>query len=408
MQLYPYQEEGVAFLADRTRAYLMDGMGLGKTAQACVAARRVGVRRPVVVAPASTLENWHREWEEWGPPGVELVTTSWSSRALHHGLVQEAKGDLVVLDEAHYAKNPKAKRTRAALELARSAPRSWLLSGTPMPNHPGELWAVVRVLWPGITKRLGLNRHDDWFSYFCLWYQTRYGRRPYGVKNQGQLRRIVSFIGLRRQLGDVGVQLPPLQVHVHLLPRDAGFDHEDLGPLLARMEREEGREDEWASTARLRRFLGEYKATRVAKVLNEELQNDSYGKVVVMGYHRNVLGIMRRRLKRWGVVGFDGGTPKEKRQREVDAFRAGQARVFVAQQTAAGTGLDGLQDAASELVLLEPDWSPGPNRQAIKRIHRLGQDSPCRARVFAVADSLDESIMRLVATKTEMQQEVGV
>jgi SNF2 family DNA or RNA helicase len=83
-----------------------------------------------------------------------------------------------------------------------------------------------------------------------------------------------------------------------------------------------------------------------------------------------------------------------------------RCRVFLAQQTSAGEAIN-LQ-AASEIVLVEPAWSPDANRQSVKRIHRIGQDNPCRARIFGVAGSIDAAVMGTVAQKVGHQTEVGL
>jgi len=413
-ELYPYQEEGVRFLLNHDRAYLADEMGLGKTVQAARAAYyytngRGGHVNALVIAPASALENWRREWKEWGPPG-NFAAISYSSRALRDGTARGGDWDVVILDEAHYVKNPRAKRTLAALNVARSAPRTWLLSGTPMPNHPGELWAPIRALWPEVPARLGVKSHWGWFTKFNHWTQTRYGPRPYGVKNADILREELRNFMLRRRLEDVALDLPPLRVDVSLLPKDAGFETAleragvDPENLMKRLEAEDTEE---GSTSRLRRLLGEYKAPRIGEILLKELDDRAYPKIVVLAYHRAVMGRLRGQLSPHGVVGFHGGTPPAERQEAIDTFREDPTvRVFLAQQTAAGIAIN-LQ-MASEIVLVEPDWTPNGNAQAIKRIHRIGQDRPCRARIFAVAGSLDEGLMRTVATKTRIQADVGL
>ena len=146
-ELYDYQKTGRDFLAARARAYLGDGPGLGKTIQAAVAAKMVKPKNTLIIAPASAVPNWEREWGVWGPT-CDLEIMSFEKT------VSETKKklwryDLVVIDEVHYCKTRTAQRTKAALTLAKIADRSWLLSGTPMPSHPGELWAPIYALWPG-------------------------------------------------------------------------------------------------------------------------------------------------------------------------------------------------------------------------------------------------------------------
>jgi len=398
--LYPYQDEGVRFLRDRNRAYLADGMGLGKTVQAAVAAYQLKLHRVLEIAPASALENWRREWSAWGPKTFSFGAISYADTHLREGRVNGSDWDLVILDEAHYCKNHKAKRTLAALKVARAAPRAWLLSGTPMPNNTGELYAVLRMLWPEKVDALGIRTFWQWFNHFNHWTQTRYGPRAYGVKNGDELRSILSGIMLRRRLEDVAMDLPDLRIETSLLPRDPAF---------AKMLADAGvnPDDPEGSTSRLRHILGSYKAPKVGEILARELEDGAYSKIVVLAYHHIALDDLRTILAPFGVVGFDGGAPQPERQRAIDRFTNDKScRVFLAQQNAAGIAIN-LQ-AAHEIVLVEPAWTPDDNLQAIKRIHRIGQDSPCRARIFAVAGSLDEAVMGVVANKLRMQREVGL
>lgn len=404
--LYPFQVRGREFLVENRRAYLGDGCGLGKTVQAAVAARVVRPSSSLVICPASAKENWAREWDKWGPPS-QLVTTSYAALKGMSFLGDE--WDLVILDEAHYVKNPKAKRSLAALNIARQANRAWLLSATPAPNDPGELWTVVKALWPEIAHDLGIHSYNEWFDRFNYWHMTEFGKRSHGAKNAPMLREVLRKIMLRRKLKDVELELPPLRVDVSLLPRDRRFTKtmEGLGldAALDKMEAEE--ESDEQSMARLRRLLGEYKAPIIANIIHEELGQQQYDKVVILCHHLSVIDMMRIRLENYGVVGFTGSTSPPKRQVAIDKFTNDpDTRVFLAQQSAAGIAIN-LQSAA-EVVLVEPSWVPDDNYQAMMRIHRIGQLRPCRARIFAVAGSLDEPIMDTVARKMKTQADIGL
>lgn len=405
MTLYPFQEEGSRWLAERNRAYLADFMGCGKTVQACDAARRVGAKSVLVICPASATENWRREWKEWGTQGVPFAPRSFDYVRRNDRIM--GQWDLVIIDEAHYCKSRNAKRTIAALDVARKSRRVWLLSATPMPNHPGELWAPLRALWPEIPKALGLNSHQQWMQHFCRFVDTKFGPKVYGSKNTDDLKPYLKQIMLRRTIEEVGLQLPPLRVDVSLLPKDPGINEDDdMHRALAAMEREEALGDD-AQMARLRRTLGEFKAPAIADILAEELRERQYPKIVVLAYHHSVLDVLRKKLSPFGVMGFDGSTPAQSRQFAIDVFRDDPSiRVFVAQQTAAGIAVN-LQ-VASEIVLVEPSWSPDEDAQAISRIHRIGSTHPCRARIFAVAGTLDEAMQRVRASKIKMQVSLGL
>jgi len=406
MKLYAYQEEGVEFLASRKRAYLADEMGLGKTAQACAAARRAVAEsaRILVVAPASAIDNWRKEWETWAGGWGSVTFASWASRQDHEG-----PWDLLILDEAHYAKTPTAARTKKFLGLAQEAEVAWCLSGTPTPNkHLGELYTVFAALRPDVCASLGLYNFDRWFDHFCRWSLVgKYPmqrKRVYGIKNTSDLTpHLKSFI-LKRSLKDVEIELPELLVSTHRLPRDKNFLSAEQAAAYERMAGLEGGD----SVSALRRHLGIYKAPRIAKVIAEELAGRQYEKVVIMAYHRDVLEIFRDKLWTFGVTGFDGRTPVGKRQDIIDEFgRDPGTRVFVVQQVAGGTAIDGLQ-VSTEIVLAEPDFTPDSMKQQIKRIHRIGTKKVCRARVFAVTDTLDEGILGTLMMRLRHEKEIGI
>ncbi len=392
MNLYPYQEAGRDFLAGRTRAYLADRMGLGKSAQAITAARIVNPKHTIIVAPASAVPNWRAEWEMWEGPGEPQII-SYSSAALRD---RQTYAPLVILDEAHYVKSPSAKRTRASLRLAQAAEYAWLLSATPMPNSPIELYPPIKYLWPEVLEELGIRTADEWMHRFCKVRRTQYGYKPYAVRNGAQLREILSRFMLRRMPEDVGLDLPPLRVDLHRLP-EADAD-------LSAYESMEADERTYASS--LRRVLGVAKAPAVARLIHEELSSKQYHKIVVLYYHREVGNILRQSLTDAGhsVVGFDGSTPQSQRWEAIQAFQKGNAEVFLAQQMSAGVAIN--LTAANEAVLLEPDWTPDMNSQAIARIRRIGQDRPCRARIFAIAGTIDTNVMSTIRAKVRMQREV--
>jgi SNF2 family DNA or RNA helicase len=126
-----------------------------------------------------------------------------------------------------------------------------------------------------------------------------------------------------------------------------------------------------------------------------------------MYHHKTTGAYLRQKLEAGGYViyGFDGSTPQSTRADQVEGFQKGAYRAaFVVQQQAGGVAIT--LTRASEIVLVEPDWSPEVNAQAIKRVHRIGQERPVRARIFKVEDSLDEGIMDNLARKIAMRKEI--
>ena len=397
MKLFPYQQDGVDFLLARNRAYLADEMGLGKTVQAVVAAHSTPGASVMVVAPASTIPNWRHEMAKWGSEewaNLQRVV-SWGS------LAKEAEAEIVILDEAHYAKNPDTKRTARALSLATQADRAWLLSGTPMPNDPRELYPPIAALFPEVLVKLGVKDYEAWGRMFCN-FENRYARgRKFrtvtGAKNLDRLKPLLKGQWLRRLTRDVLRDLPEMRVDLHRLALPAAWSRIVGGLAHDWAGWEEPAEDS-------RRQLGMAKAKFIARVLAEELREGYYERIVVMYHHHDVARVLRESLESTATI--DGGVPVSRRQALIDEFNAGDFPVLLVQQQAGGVGIN-LQSSA-EIVLAEPDFSPDVNRQAIKRIHRIGQTRPCRARIFTAPDTYDERVMELIRRKVLMQQEAGL
>jgi len=421
--LLPYQEIGAAWLASKRKAYLGDEPGLGKTRTALAAARQVGINRIAVICPAIVRDHWVRE-AEVVHPDAELHVESYQKLVLDPAARQLLLGNLpprlLIVDEAHYCKHREAQRTKLLFgstglvqrvltrvpEVGTTVPemvtgaaddglgRVWCLSGTPMPRNPYELWPVLFGLWPKYLVTRGFGSHMDWLNRFCAWRATDYGIKVFGARNVGELRELLAPILLRRKTVDVQPDLPRLRWNVlpitaeHLalpdLPMETreAFLRGELPPM-----------DE--AIARYRHEVGNLKAPFVAELLAEELMNDPRAKRVVFAYHHSVLDVLAYELTKFGLVQIRGNTPEWRRLDAVRAFREqDETRVFLGQINACATGMDGLQYAAHEAVMVEPDWATDVNIQAGHRLSRLGQTLPVQVRVISLAHTLDESIIR--------------
>lgn len=153
------------------------------------------------------------------------------------------------------------------------------------------------------------------------------------------------------------------------------------------------------STATLRRYIGLAKTPKVLEIITEELKENQYEKIVIFAVHQSVIEMTRSHLKDFNPVTLYGGTPPKKRQANIDRFQNDKyCRVFVGQIQAAGDSIT--LTAAHEVAFLEADWVPFNNAQAAARCHRIGQTEKVRARFFVCAETVDEDVMRAVATKT--------
>ncbi|MFQ5510164.1 MAG: DEAD/DEAH box helicase [Leptospirillia bacterium] len=422
--LYPYQIEGRDFLAARTTALLADVQGLGKTAQAITAADRVNARSILVLCPASARINWQRELTTWlsDPRAVESKVVSYDkARGNEYQSLLARQWDVLILDEAHFLKSWRAKRTRAVYGrfctgggLCARAARVWALTGTPAPNDVTELWPMLRALFPEALNDGTGQPMDRWpfTAHYTTGRQTPYGYKVTGGKNLNELKeRLLPFM-LRRRLEDVRLDLPPIRfgevtLTNHRIPKvlkeaEAGLEGDVIREAL--MVGKLPGPNAAVATSTLRRLTGLAKVAPAVELITEELTgNDS--KLVVFAHHREVINQLNEGLQPFNPCLLHGGLPEDQRQKAVDSFQNDpDARVFIGQLTAAGTALT--LTAASSVLFLEYSWTPSDNQQAAKRCHRIGQDNPVLVRFVSLSGSLDEQITRVAKAKTETLSQV--
>lgn len=441
-ELYPYQIEGANWLAAKKIALLADEMGLGKTAQVIVAADKIIAKRILVLCPSIARVNWLREFSKFSESGREFqVVTKQRERIdqnrsvicsydlsifnepLHFGIF-----DLLVLDEVHFLKSPTTKRTKQVFGtkgFIRYAAKTWALSGTPAPNHYGELWPLLYTF--GAVP----ESYDRFLKKFCHTLQTTYGIQITGNRKDKvpELRAILDKIMLRRTVDKVFQQLPKitfndLVVEPGIVDIDIESDFvqwiypsdrsKELRELLERQQQivmsvtgETGLgrdgmkilEGLAKSVSTLRMYTGLQKVAPVAQMVEEELEAGVYNKIVIFAVHRGTIEGLRKRLFKYKPVTLYGGTPAEKRQHHIDKFQNDhRCKVFIGNIQACGTAIT--LTASNQVLFIEQDWVPGNNAQAAKRCHRIGQDRPVFVRCVSIADSYDERISQILKRKS--------
>lgn len=399
MKLFPYQEAGAAWLQDRPRAYLADAPGLGKTAQVIQALKAYGALRPVVICPASAVPVWAAEAEKWNLT-VPLVCMSYDMLVRHHAerapTIKE-HADVLILDEAHYLKSGEALRTKLTLSdqrgILRRDMKVWMLSGTPSPNHYGELFIPLATLWPQVLIEHGLTTYEKFLDEFTVWewYRPPHGpprRRVFRSKNGPKLRYLLSQhdIMLRRTMEEVGIQLPKIfwqDIPVEAEPLDAHTEaeHAELSEYVQSLDD--------GSFSKERHELGVRKAPGVVRAIKELLDDDPTRKHVVMAYHHDVLDALQEALSPYGLVRIDGGTTGTERGIKVAQFQtAPEVRVFLGQTVACREAIT--LTASNMIHIVEPFWTPEYNVQLAGRVRRLTQaEDHVIARLYYAPDPLD-------------------
>ncbi len=430
--LYPYQDVGVNFMAGRERAGLHDAMGLGKTAQMIRAADRINAQRGMVIVPAKLRRNTVLQFSKWATRGYKITEgrsltdfVSWQ-RGRYHIIVtsyeQATKWadsiyrsgepiDFVAFDEAHYVKNQDAKRTRALLGekydgtggIINWAEHVWHMTGTAMANDPMDIFTFLKMCRattlaaPAFTKR--------YFYSDASAYGSRQTVRP---DAHAELMSLIDGNRIRRTLADVGFQLPKIILNPIVVDGDTTpilnllKQYPELSQAIQHAINAGGISFlEGQHLMTLRRLLGEAKAPAYAHMLLNDLQTTGNEKHVVMGIHVDALNFIYNFLRKHQVncVLVNGLVSDRQADKNVQRFQDDPTcTVFIGNMKSAGLGTDLF--AACRLDVLEQDWTPAGNAQAIKRIHRIGQMRPCFVRFVTLARTFDERVNELVIEKT--------
>ncbi|MET4158495.1 DEAD/DEAH box helicase [Agromyces sp. PvR057] len=440
LPLRPYQLAGFRWLAYLWGAglggILADDMGLGKTAQtlALIAHARdtAGGGPFLVVAPTSVASNWVHEAARF-TPGLRVASVT-ATEAKRRGTIADAAADAdlvvttyavlrleadafaaidwggLVLDEAQFVKNAATKVHAAARGIR--APFRLAVTGTPIENDLGELWAILQLVAPGLFP----SRRS---------FDERY-RRPIeqdrNLDRRERLRRRIRPILLRRTKELVAPELPPKQeqvLEVALAPA-----HRRLYDAMLQRERQKllGLIDDldrnrfivYRSLTLLRMLALDatlidderYAGVPSAKLdaLFEQLDDvlAEGHKALVFSQFTSFLGRARSRLDTAGVpyASLDGSTSVRRRDAEIARFRDGEASVFLISLKAGGFGLNLTE--ADYVFLLDPWWNPASEAQAVDRAHRIGQQKQVMVYRLVATDTIEDKVMALKARKGEL------
>lgn len=391
--LRTYQSFGARFCLVQKKVVIGDEMGLGKTVEALAVfthLRALGQHHFIVVCPAAVVSNWVREaakhttlrtsrihgpmaertyaakaWQRTG--GVAVTTYDLLPWLLGH--LDDVDIACAVFDEAHYIKNPQAKRSVAAANLIDSVEHAVLMTGTPLENRVEEFRNLINYLRPDLA-----NHAPEYLP--------------------SKFRKHMAPAYLRRNQEDVLTELP------ELIEIDEWMGMSEADSRAYRTAVEDGQFMMMRRAAMLsERSL---KVERLVEIVAEAEANER--RVIVFSYFREVLAEVARVLPGQVFGPLTGSMPAAERQKLVDRFSAAKAgAVLVAQVTAGGVGLN--IQSASVVVICEPQIKPTMEAQAIARAHRMGQTNTVQVHRLLTESSVDERIREILAEKKRLFDE---
>lgn len=384
-----YQELGVRYIIHQKRVLLGDEMGLGKTVQAIAAmvhVRNEGGTHFLVVCPASVITNWCREIEKHSDLSVIRIHGASRMSALAKWKEQGGVGvttyettdfidlndvfDFLVVDEAHYIKNPYAKRTVNVKRLCTKTNRLLFMTGTAIENKVEEMIALLQILQPEISKEV---------------------KNITFLSSAPQFRKKIAPVYYRRKREDVLTELPELiefKEWCDLNAEEWGIYH----TAILGKDYTLARRVSW-NVPNINHCT---KGKRMLEIV-EEAKNEGR-KVIVFSFFLDTIAKVTKLLEGSCVQAINGSVSPQRRQEIIDEFdKAPTGYVLPAQIQSGGTGLN--IQSASVVIICEPQFKPSIENQAISRAYRMGQARNVLVYRLLADETIDERITDLLAQK---------
>lgn len=392
--LRSYQLFGVKYILHQKRVLLGDEMGLGKTMQAIAGMAHLkaqGKTHFLVVCPVSVKVNWIREvmqhselhadeihgtdreeeYERWIIRGGVAVTTYETLTRLD--LTDFHAVDMLVVDEAHYVKNPGAQRTKALYAVAQKSEHILFMTGTPLENKVEEMSFLISCLNEDVAKEI---------------------RSMTTMSVAPEFREKIAPVYLRRVREDVLTELPE-KLEKEQWCRMGPEEENAYKKSLMSESYMKIRQVSW----NVNNLEKSAKANRLMEICDAAREDGR--KVIVFSFFLDVIKSVQSLLKDRCYGPITGAISANERQAIVDEFSAAEAgSVLVSQIIAGGVGLN--IQTASVVILCEPQWKPSTENQAISRVYRMGQSRSVLVHRLLTENSIDEKMMEILKEKSQI------
>lgn len=390
-QLRNYQKWGVKYILNQKKVLLGDEMGLGKTIQAIaamVSLHNMGETKFLVICPASVIINWCKEigekstlkvikiygdnklemLEKWLKEGGVGVSTFETTSMFD--LDADFKFSMLIVDEAHYVKNYETKRSTNVRLLCEHTDRILFMSGTPLENRVSEMIGLINILRPDIAKKLKGKEY---------------------LSKATSFKEIITPVYYRRKREDVLTELPDK------IEKNQWCT---LGNEEKRIYYKAVLSQNYALSRRVSFNVDDLSLSSKANRLKEIVQEarEDKRKVIVFSFYLDTITKVCELFKDICIGPINGSLAPKKRQDLIDEFSKDASKIVLAAQIqSGGTGLN--IQAASVVVLCEPQFKPSIENQAISRAYRMGQTRNVLVYRLLCEKTVDERVTKLLADK---------
>jgi SWI/SNF-related matrix-associated actin-dependent regulator 1 of chromatin subfamily A len=435
---FKHQEEGIKFLLSKNKCILADDMGLGKTYQSIVAALEAGAEKILVVCPANAKINWFREISNFVPEEdiTILKTGHWNPKRFtiinydilknFHTLVDGRKKyeewevnrhlanenfDLVILDEAHMVKNPKANRTKIMNQITENIDKRWLLTGTPIANRPMDYFNLLNLCDSPVTsswkffafrycdgkkfkKKLKTGKYRD------IWVTD-------GASNLDELHERTKSLIIRRKKED-HLDLPPKIVAPYYVELDDMDQYNRVFDEYLEWAKSEGKRlgngRHMVELVVLRKYLALEKTKQTIELAEQAIENGQ--KVIIFTNFTHSFDTLMSHFGKL-AVGHNGKMNGTQKQNSIDRFQEDDnVKVFVGNLISAGTAIT--LTKAEVVIMNDLDFVPANHAQAEDRAYRLGVQHTVNVYYPIAIGTIDEMIYKVLDKKKRIiSQAIG-
>lgn len=439
----PFQKAGIEFAKSHSSVLFGDEMGLGKTIQAIGTINTTKkVKNVLIIVPKRLKLNWKKELQKWlinqklsiavinngnDWKQANIIIINYDILKSHMKHLREKTWDIVIIDEAHYLKNPTAQRTIAVFGSFKQgisairAKKKLLLTGTPILNRPVEGFSLFHFL-----DNTQFRSFQTYAHRYCNAHHNGFAWDFTGASNTEELQdKLRSLFMIRRLKSDVLKELPPKRRQVIEIPTngnaaivqaennialDFELRREEL-KLQAEVARVLENQDEYEALIKQFKEVSTMMFTEISKARHdtalakiddvcahvENMLEEGIEKIVIFAHHRDVVMKLYEHFKNISVILY-GGMSTEASEQSVTSFQNDpNIKLFIGNIQAAGVGLT--LTAAHHVVFAELDWVPANMSQAEDRCHRIGQDDSVLVQHLVLEDSFDSRMAKALVEK---------
>jgi len=427
-----YQLEALGYALNKGNLINGDDVGLGKTFEAIIYAETTNSFPCLVIVPASVKYNWGEKWGEIVGPKREISIiestetktrkNNWNAEVviINYDIIGKKQGrgatvkfkeltstkwKMVIFDEAHFLKEKKSQRAKAAKIIIKPDDlKIQLLTGTATMSKPVELWNLLLLI------KSEQYVAEDWYQFvrrYCGGYIGKFGWVTDGATNILELnQKLRDNCYIRREKKDVLKELPEVITEVIKVPITNKMAvikaTENIIDYILETKGDEAAEkaqeaEHLVALGTLRNLSIEGKLKAVESYLRDWSQSNE--KLVVFGLHREPLNYLSEKFKCDLIA---GGVSSKDKQSIVKNWQVNDKQFLFANIESAGTGVDGLQNVCSNMIIIELPWRPSDLWQVIGRLDRSGQKNSPNIKYLLSDDTIDIQMWEMLQAKEEV------